>query len=1010
MKTRKGKKGAKQTAPAKRARNADAEEEPVTCEPESVPPQEEAKSLFFPATAVKEDGSIKDGVQCIETAGVPPDDGVKKAGEDKILSHWLFADEGSAAIPPRRASLSTIRPGTTQSSKFGSFDQPKSDDTAERNDEATNEVRDASPTFSVPTTVTENKGSSGFTMASGKPCPTAKPEDIARIKSLLGLDASEPSATDASLPTQNASEIKQPDTASTEIAQINTMKDLSIRTRPKRPKTTLNEQTQRPNPTPAVAPHTDKLKEEMNPKVIKQSTDTLTRSSSIKRDAPCINTDFKSLLPPRTKSVSLLDMWCRNCVLTNHDGSSVSPAMLSRLWNIYGNPLTVTYSNSEKFTFIMYSPCDASITVGGLNEIQKCFKQMMDQCVEPSMERMRFDDEWLRGKYCLFTTAQCRKFRKSICRCMRKSGNLKDALRKVQLPNVLAVLTQIIKSFNKEYGGNESILMRILHGDAPTNSPVVIRVEDVYGDKVYITDGESVIAANAADCYVRQLLKTQRILPGSKLQLHGISIGTDTSRSEGSAVVQINLNAISPAPKKPLGLQNRHSNAHVRELKAGAGRVAQLDVTVLGVMPPVFKIFYKETGTNAAKVATLSEWDFNSLFADPVYKPPVTIESVYVHHTLAVIDTIILLRIKDYQQDPKRFEKALVKSCALLTLRNIDETIMGMIKPTTRLTLSSLTVKNSGEARRYNTLTESSAHIGNYLFFETSTQSRLDIKERDTPLQQIRKTVAEFQKGIKNGAASGADNDTGKGGAKSIFHTLILGEPALSISVHSEQEFFDTLQQGSEQTAKQSGELFIDQVCSLTGVVIEAGEIINMGRDTRAFRFFVLTTRFQLAVIKVSERAVLLPTHSGTHENACGKLDRIRRRLLSQRITVARAPEKPTRKKEALFIACLHLQYAGYDEAHKVYNFNTTSSRITIHDCAILQQLQTRLHNGLVFAEGTGFALSGNALKAAGDTQLERHCRLFAKSVAQTKLKVCHLLHTSAEDATVCEEMAAYGR
>ncbi|CDR94280.1 hypothetical protein, conserved [Babesia bigemina] len=1001
MKTRKGKKGTKQATPTKRARNVGSDDDPVECEQESVPPQEEAKSLFFPATAVKEDGSIKEGEHGIEIVGAAAESGVSKTGEDKLLSHWLFADEGTAAIPPKRGPLGTVRAATPQNFKLGSFNQPKSDNAAERTDEVTNDVRSVPPSLSVPTTVTENKVSSGFTMASGKPCPTVKPEDIARIKSLLGLDASDPSATESSGPIQNASEKTQPaDIASTNIAPLNPMTAIGSRTKIKRPKTTSMEQTQRPSPAPVGATQTDKLKEEVNPKANKPSTtDTFTVSSSIKRDAPCINTDCKSLLPPRTKSVSLLDMWCRNCVLTNHDGSSVSPAMLSRLWNIYGNPLTVTYSNSEKFTFIMYSPCDASITVGGFNEIQKCFKQMMEQCVEPSMERMRFDEEWLRGKYCLFTTAQCRKFRKSICKRMRKSGNLKDTLRKVQLPNVLTVLAQIIKSFNKEYGGNESILMRILHGDAPTNSPVVIRVEDVHGDKVYITDGESVIAANAADCYVRQLLKTQRILPGNKLQLHGISIGTDTSRSEGCAAVQINLNAISPASKKPLGLQNRHSNAHVRELKAGAGRVAQLDLTVLGVMPPVFKVFYKETGSNATKVATFSEWDFNSLFADPVYKPPVTIESVYVHHTLAVIDTIILLRIKDYQQDPQRFEKALVKSCALLTLRNIDETIMGMIKPTTRLIVSSLTVKNSGESRRYNTLTESSAHIGNYLCFETSTQSRLDIKERDTPLQQIRKTVAEFQKGIKNGAANGADSDAAKGGAKSIFHTLILGEPALSISVHSEQEFFDILQQGGNQSAYESGELFIDQVCSLTGLVIEAGEIVNMGRDTRAFRFFVLTTRFQLAVIKVSERAVLLPTHSGTHENACGKLERIRRRLLAQRITVARAPEKPTRKKEALLIACLHLQYAGYDEAHNVYNFNTTSSR-----------LQTRLHNGLVFAEGTGFALSGNALRAAGDTQLDRHCRLFAKSIAQTKLKVCHLLHTSVEDVKVCEEMAAYGR
>ncbi|ORM41982.1 uncharacterized protein BXIN_1061 [Babesia sp. Xinjiang] len=972
---------------------------------EPPPAAVEAKVQFFTAVAVNDDGTIKQGVKGIETNTISNGYGDTDKGKNNIMSHWLFADDDTVPRPQKMTMSTVTRPGNPTRKSPRLLNKTSKPSPNAISGTALDMLRQTSKVGSAmekaPTWNDNSSGVSGFTMASGKPCPTIDPDKKVGIRKLLGLDELDGLEADVNI----AVGMPVAATSAADTPEIDTTKSNLSASSLAWTETPLRDCSQ-PTSNAAGDEATDTAGDRTPIASFREST-SLKRGvelKSVERIPVTTSSTHKYVNVPSKKTFTILEMWCRNCVLTNHDGSSLSPAMLSRLWNIYGNPLLVTYSNSEKFTFIHYSPCDASITIGGLNEMQLCFKQMMDHCVEPSAERQRFDDEWLRQKYCLFTATECRRFRRSICKRIRNGGLLKDALLKVQLPNPLNVLRQIVRSFNEEYGGKESILIQILHGDAPANSPVVVTVEVVKGEHIYITDGQSVITAFASDCYMRQLLKTQRIVPGDKIQLHGIVIGTDKERNE-NAVVQLNFNSISPAPNKPLGLQNRHGNAHIRELKGGAGNVMQLDVTVLGIMPPIFKVYYRELESRVAKSAILNEWDFNAVFADPEYKPPVSIENVYVHHTVSVIDTVILLRIKDYLQDPQKFEKALVKSCALLTLRNVDETLLGMIEPTTRLTVTSLSVKNSVSLNRGNRFAEQGTHIGNCLCFETTLQSRIDVKERDTPLQKIRKTVSDYQNGALKGNADVNDGDQVLGGRKSIFHTLILGEPALSISPHDEDSFIELIRCHTDRMDEHHEELFLDQICSVTGIVVEAGEIINVGKNLRYFRLFMLTTQLKIAVVKVVERVVLLPSHNGQPQNVCVKLERIRRRLLSQRLTIARAPGTTAKKQDSLFVICMNLLYDGFDEVNEVYNFNTTTSRMVVRDCVMLKELHKRLYDGIVFAEGAGYALSYNALKGTGETESDHDCRAYARAVAQAKIKISHLLNRDSEDVALCEEI-----
>ncbi|GFE54049.1 hypothetical protein BaOVIS_014530 [Babesia ovis] len=358
----------------------------------------------------------------------------------------------------------------------------------------------------------------------------------------------------------------------------------------------------------------------------------------------------------------------------------------------------------------------------------------------------------------------------------------------------------------------------------------------------------------------------------------------------------------------------------------------------------------------------------------------------------------MLLRIKDYVCDPQKFEKALVKSCAILTLRNMDETSISMIQPTIRLTLTDLRVKNSSVMNRGNRMTKQGALIGNSLCFDTTSQTSIDFKEHDTPLQKIRKTVEDYRQGVQS-------EDDLIVGNKSIFHTLILGEPVLSIGEHEEKVFYDLLRQGTGVITDEQNDVFLDQICSVTGVVIEAGEITNLGQNTRMFRLFLLTTRLQIAVVKVMERVVMFPGQNGKQKNVAGKLERIRQRLLAQRLTVARDPQTVVDKKDTVFIKCLHLQYDGFDELNKVHNFNTSSSRVVIRDCNMLQSLHKCLLNGILFAEGTGCALSYKALMSTGETDTDQICRAYAKALVQSKIKIYHLLNRYDDERALCEEM-----
>lgn len=703
--------------------------------------------------------------------------------------------------------------------------------------------------------------------------------------------------------------------------------------------------------------------------------------------------------------ITMLESWCRNCVLTNHDGSSLSPSMLSRLWNIYGNPFTVTYNNSEKFTFIKYSPCDDSITVGGINEVYQCFQQTMHQCGEDFMEVKRFDYSWMRNKYCLYTSAECRRFRNAVYKLVRGGKELKDAILQVQLPNPLTVIKKIIWCFHQEYDGKDSVLLRILHGDAPANSPVVVRVESIRDDDVCITDGQSILRSIAADCYVKQLIKSRRLCVGRKIQLHGITIDADASRNEESAVVQLSYNSISPAPKKPIGLQNTHSNGHIREIKGGAGRVAQLDVTVLGVMPPIFKVLYKCPETNRTLWMLLSEWEFTSQFGDPEEKPPVKVESVNVLQSMTVIDTIMLLRITDYLRDPQSYQKALVKSCAVLTLKNLDESILSMLKPGSRIKISNLIVQNSSSFNGCNgNLNRNNQHIGNYLNFYSTAQSRMDIKDKDTPLQNIRDTISDCMKG---GLVNAEGSEMAAVGNRSIFRTLILGEPALSVRSQNEEEFFELMQKENEESGDVYNEMFLDQYCNVTGVLLDASDIVATGSGWFFFRLFILTTCFKIATIRISGKSNYPPVAEAGHtRNPPAVLEHARKRILSQRLTITIGAESINKKPRNMFVTYMNIQYSGYDEKCGVYNFQTTANKLAMRESIILKRLQSRMNETVVFPHDTGYTINYKAVTVLGDTDIDKNCRVFTKALARAKLKVCQLLNSGAEVVKLCEEVS----
>ncbi|KAK1936271.1 hypothetical protein X943_002460 [Babesia divergens] len=910
---------------------------------DSVP--QEAAAKFFTATDVNKNSILKDDSKPVESGGMGEENGHNK--DSKLLSHWLFSDEGPGfklpKIGPRgfqSSSTSTFSSSSLFTSAAKVTVSPVQDVvSSETSQELSTSVTARETTDFTRTAI--NTVPTALTFPAGRSSPSISSDGIRRIKGMLDLDSTTHS-----------------DTNESEHASC--------------------QATKRDESAGLLEHHyttTDKVVDYVD--------------------------------ATQSHRVTALESWCRNCVLTNHDGSSLSPSMLSRMWNIYGNPFTVTYTTSAKFTFIKYSACEDSITVGGINEIYQCFKQIIRQHAEQCMELQRFDAEWLRNKYCLFVTAECNRFRRAVYKLVRRGRELKDAILEVQLPSPLTVIKKILWCFNQEFDGKESILLRILHGDAPADSPVVVRVESIQDDDVCITDGQSILRCIAADCYVKQLLKDRRIIIGNKIQLHGIAIDADASKDEAYAVVKLNFNSISPAPKKSLGLQKRHNNGHIRELKGGAGKVAQLDVTVLGVMPPMFKVFYKPVDSSRSKWMFLSEWEFNEQFADPMIKPPFQVENVHVLQALSVIDTIILLRIKDYLQDPLNFQKSLVKSCALLTIKNVDETVMSMIRPGSRLKITDLIVQNTSTVNRPHSAMPCKSYIGNYLSFHSTMRSRMDIKDRDTPLNQIRHAVSAYKQGVKGSTNQGDDGAVALGEAKSIFRTLILGEPALSISSHNETEFFDLLHERASESDDYTDEMFLDQFCNVTGVLLDVGDIINVGENWRFFRFFILTTCFKIVAVKVAARCPYPSTNEGAQQNACALLAHTHRRLMAQKLTIAKAPEANSKKNKCIFVVYMNLQYAGFDHPHSVYNFNTTAGRVVMKESQILQKLQTRMQDGLIFTHGTGNALSYDAVAALGDKDIDRDCRAFTRCLARAKLKIYHLLNSGGEDVKLCEDVLA---
>ncbi|GFE54050.1 annexin A8-like isoform X3, putative [Babesia ovis] len=485
------------------------------------------------------------------------DGNTPKSKQTTLLSHWLFSDEASAPKQQKMVKRGINRPDADVEKSAREFNQTTKHSIESAHASTVDTLHDV-PVIAAPSGMPVM--TTGFTTASGKPCPVMNPEEKKKMRKLLGLDSIGESDLDLNLPTVGNIDLSMP----VGIGDINNeANELSVHS--------IDTATESPRGPDSLDSITA-IAEAIDMADFDGLTTTKDVTIVVDQDledrmlekVECVaNTERKYVYANSTKAVTLLELWCRNCIVTNHDGSSLSPAMLARLWNVYGNPLIVDYETIENFTFINYSPCDGIITVGGLKEMQQCFRQLLEECVEKSVERHRFDEQWLRKKYCIFALSVCRKFQKALFKAMHNGGTLKEALLRVRLPNPLSVIRQIIKAFHDEYGGKESILTCILQGDAPANSPVVVMVEHIDGNYLNISDGMSTFTAFAADCYVRQLLKSQRIVPGSKILLNGILIGSD-KKGDGDAIIQINYNMVSPAPRRRIGLQNKHGNMHIR--------------------------------------------------------------------------------------------------------------------------------------------------------------------------------------------------------------------------------------------------------------------------------------------------------------------------------------------------------------------------------------------------------------------------------------------------------------
>eukprot|EP00371_Babesia_bovis_P002139 XP_001610786.1 hypothetical protein [Babesia bovis T2Bo] len=313
--------------------------------------------------------------------------------------------------------------------------------------------------------------------------------------------------------------------------------------------------------------------------------------------------DSKPVVKRTKKILTLSELWHKNSTSTTHDMSNLSPAKLSEMWRQYGNPFCTNYDNALKFKYINYSTKDSSVTIGGVEEFHQCLKQWVEQMDECRAKKRKIFKEWFHEKYRLFTARKCRIYRRNIHKLMRNNHTLEDALLMVQLPKPLDILKRIQKVCDDEHRGKESTLTKIFYGDEQCNVPVVVTVEHVDGDHLKIADESSVFVAFAADDYVKEQIKNKRISRGTKIRLHGVRFVPD---DYGDQMVELRFNQISPAANQRLGLQNRHTNVNIRELKIGGGSVAKMDVTILSICPPAYKVTYKEKETTVPKTVVLT--------------------------------------------------------------------------------------------------------------------------------------------------------------------------------------------------------------------------------------------------------------------------------------------------------------------------------------------------------------------------------------------------------------------
>ncbi|EKX74051.1 conserved hypothetical protein [Theileria equi strain WA] len=680
-----------------------------------------------------------------------------------------------------------------------------------------------------------------------------------------------------------------------------------------------------------------------------------------------------------SKIKSCLDLWNYNCIYTNYYKSDLSIEIISTLWKENGDPFTVHYDNAENFKFI-HVHCN-NVTIGGFEEVNRCFQKILATKPIKDSEKRTFDRNWVLKKYKLYTVVSCRNYRKKISKLLKEGNSLKSLVEEISLPNPINLLKILFRLLKFEYSGQRSILLKILQGDASSDLPVVVRVESVYSEKVYLSDGYNCFKAVPSDKYIKALFNSKTIWSGSKILLQGIVF---TSTSYDDYTLNLYNNSISGAKNLKIGLQPKHCNSNIRDLKYDAGKVMRVDVTVLKRLPLVYKAYLNCKETEGTKCLTLTEDEYQSLIDDPESAVLSTIDSISIIYTMVIVDTCVMLN------ECKDFERRVRESCVRLTLKNVDNEIMSILKPKTRFVVTNAFVKNQS-----NTLEsfENSSRAGNGIHLVSTMYSRFEIikgKEHMNIYQQPLCSGSLSYKLFMNMPLLSIHGDD------NIKH-LTLCDITNSGRNHQEEAIYNSLRNFPE---KEDEAIYMGQTCDLNGVVIQVGDVIDA--RVNYFRFFLLTTKLNLVAVKVLSKDTTIYDESGKLYKLPTYFERIRSKLRFSTISAEECEQELAKNTSGLIQEFCNLQYAGFDAHCNIHNFQVNIEEFVLKSSNVLKSLQEHFIKAKLVHRGGCLHLSLASYRGLSSSYMDEMCKMFIALIVKHIIKVYELVGSNNSFVEKC--------